>query len=290
MASPSHNVRLDPATIRATAVAPKRLWRGLQDLAHTQEYRDFRRDEFPYDPEKEPVSRRDVLKWMAASAALAGLTGCTKLPPEKIVPYVRAPEEIVPGKPLFYATSIVQGGVGTGLLVESHMGRPTKIEGNPEHPGSLGATDVFAQASILTLYDPDRSQTVMREGRISNWPAFLAAVDAMRADQQLKKGAGLRILTEAVTSPSLAEQIHSLLAEFPLAKWHQWEPCNRDNVREGARLAFGRYLNAVYRFDRADVILALDDDFLYAGPGCVRYARDISARRRVTEVRSTMSR
>ena len=132
------------------------------------------------------LNRRDVLKLAAASAALAGLSACTKLPTQKIVPYVKAPEEIVAGKPLFYATSMPLAGVGAGLLVESHMGRPTKIEGNPEHPGSLGGTDVFAQAATLGLYDPDRSQTVVHEGRISSWGAFLTAMG--NAKSQLAEG------------------------------------------------------------------------------------------------------
>ena len=152
----------------------KRFWQSLDELSETKEYREFLENEFPHDPEKDPqgINRRDILKLAAASAALAGLSACTKLPTERIVPYVKPPEEIIPGKPLFYATSMPLAGVAAGLLVESNMGRPTKIEGNPDHPGSLGGTDVFAQASVLTLYDPDRSQTVIQEGRISSWDAF----------------------------------------------------------------------------------------------------------------------
>ena len=151
---------------------------------------------------------------MAASAAMAGLSACTKLPTEKIVPYVHPPEEIIPGKPLFYATSISHGGAATGLLVESHMGRPTNVQGNPEHPGSLGSSDVFAQASILNLYDPDRSQSVIHDGRISTWGEFDAAMSNIRA-QVAPKGTGLRILTETVTSPTLAAQLHSASPTVP---------------------------------------------------------------------------
>src|SRR4249919_993725 len=133
---------------------------------------------------------------MGASLALAGVTACTRQPPEKIVPYVRQPEEIVPGKPLFYATAMPLGGVATGLLVKSHEGRPTKIEGNPVHPGSLGASDVFAQAAILGLYDPDRSQALTNRGDIRPWPEFLGAMRAAMAAQQALGGRGLRILTE----------------------------------------------------------------------------------------------
>ena len=163
--------------------AKKRFWRGLDELAETQEYKDFLHHEHPYGVVKEPdgIGRRDILKLMAASAAFAGLTACTKLPTEKIVPYAQqSPEEFIPGKPLFYATAMPFGGVGTGLLVESHMGRPTKVEGNPSHPASLGAADIFAQASVLGLYDPDRSQVTVYKGRIGSWSAFLDAMDELR--------------------------------------------------------------------------------------------------------------
>ncbi|MGA2985258.1 MAG: TAT-variant-translocated molybdopterin oxidoreductase [Terriglobia bacterium] len=271
----------------------KRVWRGLDELAGTPEYRDFLECEFPHDPRAEAkgVSRRSALKLMAASAALAGLTGCTKLPTEKIVPYAQQqPEDFVPGKPLFYATAMPLAGYATGLLVESHMGRPTKVEGNPSHPASLGAANVTAQASVLTLYDPDRAQVAIYRGRIGDWSTFLTSMDQNRAELLTRRGAGLRILTGMVTSPSLADQISSVLAQFPGAKWHQYEPCSRDSVREGAKLAFGEYVNTVYHFDRADVIVSLDADFLSAGPGAVRYAHDFADKRRVTGPESTMNR
>ncbi len=286
---------LDLAFIRANLETQggRRFWRGLEELAGTQSYKDFLRHEFPYDPAKEAnsVSRRHILRLMAASAALGGLTACTRLPTEKIVPYAQQPpEEFIPGKPLFYATAMPLGGVAAGLLVESHMGRPTKVEGNPDHPASLGATDIFAQASVLTLYDPDRSKVVTYNGRIGTWSAFLLAMDKAREEQALVKGAGLRILTETVTSPTLAGQLRTLLAQFPSAKWHQYEPAGRDAAREGARLAFGQYVNTVYRFDRADVVLALDSDFLCSGPGGVRYARDFADKRRMPDHQSPMNR
>ena len=211
-------------------------------------------------------------------------------PTGTIVPYVRAPEEIVPGKPLFFATAMSLGGFATGLLVESHLGRPTKVEGNPDHPASLGATDAFAQASVLTLYDPDRSQTLTHLGDIRPWSAFLAVLRDALATQRAVQGVGLRILTETVTSPTLASQLQALLAEFPLAKWHQYEPLGRDNARAGARLAFGTYVNTIYNFDKAEVILALDADVLSCHPGSVRYAREFAAKRRVTASKSEMNR
>ena len=285
--------------------AKKRFWRGLDELAETQEYRDFLGHEHPYGgphpsadglqggvvKEVDSIRRRDILKLMAASAAFAGLTACTKLPTEKIVPYAQqAPEEFIPGKPLFYATAMPFGGVGTGLLVESHMGRPTKVEGNPSHPASLGAADIFAQASVLGLYDPDRSKVTVYDGRIGSWSAFLNAMDHLTLQLASKKGGGFRLLTEAITSPTLGNQIHSLLTQFPSAKWHQFEPCGRDGAREGSRLAFGEYVNTVYRFDQADVILSLDSDFFSSGPGSLRYAHDFAGKRRISDSQSTMNR
>ena len=157
----------------------------------------------------DPVERGTFLKLMGASMTLAGIGGCTRQPAEMIVPYVRQPEEIVPGRPLFYATALSLGGAATGVLVESHEGRPTKIEGNPLHPGSLGGTDVFAQAAILGLYDPDRSQTLTHLGEIRPWSAFLGAIRSALAAQQPSGGAGVRLLTESIASPTLASQITS---------------------------------------------------------------------------------
>ena len=271
---------LAAAQARLAQDGGQRLWRSFDELSDTAQYRDAVEHEFPAgaDTAPEGVNRRDVLKLAAASVAVAGLSACTKLPTQKIVPYVRPPEEIIPGKPLFYATSMPAGGEATGLLVESHMGRPTKIEGNPSHPGSLGATDVFAQASILNLYDPDRSQAITFQGRVSSWGDFAAEMGNRRW-RLGPNGAGLRILTRTVTSPTLAAQMRALLAQFPAAKWHQYEPVTGDAAREGTRLAFGKPLNPVYRVDQADVIVSLDADFLSSGTGHVRYAREFASRR-----------
>ena len=172
--------------------APPRaaFWRTLDELADDPAFRERLYNEFPSEIEaiSDPVARRTFLKLMGASLALAGVTACTRQPAEKIVPYVRQPEEIVPGRPLFYATAMPLGGVATGLLVESHEGRPTKIEGNPLHPGSLGASDVFAQAAVLGLYDPDRSQTLTNIGDIRPWSAFLGTIRAALSAQQPLQG------------------------------------------------------------------------------------------------------
>src|SRR3984893_18358757 len=285
---------VDIATLRHAASEGNtpHFWRSLDELAATREFRDHAENEFPHganDPSAK-LDRRDLLKVMAASAALAGLSGCTKLPTQRIVPYVRQPEQIIPGKPLFYATAVTLGGVATGVLVESHMGRPTKIEGNPDHPGSLGASDVFAQAFILGLYDPDRSQAEIHNGRIGSWTEFQNELSAALAEEKKSGGAGLRLLTSTITSPSLAAQIRAFLKTFPSAKWHQYESVGRDNVREGAKIAFGEIVNTVYRVDRAEVILSLDSDFLTSGPGCVRYSREFSRKRRVENPESKMNR
>src|SRR6266404_4790109 len=223
---------------------PPRYWRSFDELANTDEFRAFVEDEFPNrTPDwNDPASRRRFLALMGASIALAGGTACTVQPTEFIAPYVRQPEDFVPGKPLFYATAMTLAGVATGLLVESHLGRPTKIEGNPQHPASLGATDTLMQASVLTLYDPDRSRALTRNGYISSYGSFLTALTSAREVASLRNGAGFRILTGTVGSPTLAAQIREFLAAYPAAKWHQYEPCGRHSARAGAMAAFGQPL------------------------------------------------
>jgi MoCo/4Fe-4S cofactor protein with predicted Tat translocation signal len=263
-------------------------WRTLEEQAADPAFQERLYNEFPSQIEAitDPVQRRTFLKLMGASLALAGVTACTRQPDEKIVPYVRQPEEIIPGKPLFYATAMTLGGVATGLLVESHEGRPTKIEGNPDHPASLGAADVFAQAAVLELYDPDRARTITNLGEIRPWPAFIAAIRAALSAQQPVQGAGLRILTESVGSPTLAAQIRDVLTRFPASRWHQWDPVSPENAKAGSRAAFGEYIDAQYAFDRADVVLSLDADFLASGPGSLRHARDFASRRRPEQAAS----
>ena len=226
------------------------------------------------------VERREFLKLMGASLALAGMAGCTRQPAEQILPYSRQPEEVVPGRPLFYATSMVLGGRATGLLVESHEGRPTKIEGNPLHPASLGATDAFAQAALLDLYDPDRMQTLTHLGEILPWSAFIGAMRSAASAWSAAKGAGLRILTETVCSPTLAAQIEDILARFPAAIWHQWDPASEMHEAAGLRMAAGGNVSVHYTVERAAVIVALDADFLNCGSGHLRYSRQFAARRR----------
>jgi molybdopterin-containing oxidoreductase family iron-sulfur binding subunit len=269
----------------------KQYWRSLEELADSPVFEEFVRREYPAAAEEwnDPVERRTFLKIMGASLALAGLSGCVIQPPEKIIPYIKQPEEEVPGRGLWFASAFTLGGVATPVLVRSNEGRPTKVEGNPDHPSTGGstATDIFSQASILSLYDPDRSQTPLYRSETRPWTAFVAEIrgliekenDGIRA----KKGAGLRFLTETITSPSLAAQLKQILTDFPEAKWHQYEPVNRDNARAGAVMAFGQDVHTTYDFSRADRILSLGSDFLNGWPGNLRYARDYAAKRRVTD-------
>jgi molybdopterin-containing oxidoreductase family iron-sulfur binding subunit len=267
------------------------LWRSLEELAGSPEFQEMLHREFPKGASEwvDEVSRRGFLRLMGASLALAGLTGCTKLPLEPIVPYVRQPEQVVPGRPMFYATAMPLAGYASPLLVECHLGRPTKIEGNNLHPASRGGTDIFAQASILGMYDPDRSQTITKLGEVNSWSAFVQELKGPLAVQKGLSGAGLRILTQTISSPTLAYQLRTLLKTYPQAKWHVYEPVNRDNVRAGARLAFGEPLETQYRLEKADLIVSLDADFLYAGfPGNVRYIRDFARRRNPDEAMSRL--
>ena len=213
---------------------------------------------------------------MGASLALAGLVGCDDFPDEKIVPYVNQPESVVPGKPTFYATTIPLNGYGMGALAESHEGRPTKIEGNPDHPASLGATNVFMQASVLDLYDPDRSKLITHGGIAGTWGAFHAEL-SNRLDHERGKGDGIRILTRGITSPTFAAQFADLKQQFPALRWHMHDPTALAGCSGRAGGAPGR---AVYDFSKADVILALDADFLINDVGSLAYARQFADGRR----------
>src|SRR5277367_4573481 len=284
---PSKKSKLDLDSLRAqineaNEKAGPEYWRSLEELAGSPAFQEALHREFPKGASEwvDSVSRRGFLKVMGASMALAGMTGCVRLPLEPIVPYVRQPEDVIPGRPQFYATAMTLGGYASPLLVESHMGRPTKIEGNDKHPASLGGTDVFTQASILGMYDPDRSQSVVSMGDQRSWAAFLSAIRGPLSAQKNLQGAGIRILTPTISSPTLADQLRNFLKLYPQAKWHVYEPVNRDNVLEGAKLAFGQPVETRYDLSKADVIVSLDADFLYAGfPGNTKYIRDFAKRR-----------
>ncbi len=273
-----------------------RYWRSLEELASTERFQNLLEREFPSllpidGLSKAPVERRRFLQLMGASLALAGLNGCTIQPDERIVPYVKQPEQLIPGKPLYFASAhALVGGYARGILVESHMGRPTKIEGNPDHPASGGTSDLFTQASILDLYDPDRAQTPQNLTRIRSWGAFGDEMEAQLAAQQPLGGSGIRFLTESTTSPTLARQMREFLARFPQARWDRYDGAHRNGLREGTRAAFGRRAEFYFDLSRADVVLTLDSDFLTQGPAALVYARAFADRRRVVDDGTSMNR
>jgi len=279
-----HN-KLELADVRSELNAKNgpEYWRSLNELAQKPEFEAMVNREFPGGAPAswQGVSRRNFLRLMGASLAMAGLAGCVRQPEERIFPYVKQPEDLIPGSALFFASAHNWNGYGRGVLVESHMGRPTKIEGNPDHPSSLGATDAITQAALLTMYDPERSQSVTKNGENSDWSAFMGEANALVANLKATRGAGLRILTETVTSPTLASQLALLQRQLPEARWHAWEPAGFDNSRIGARQAFGSESSVNYRFSTADVIVSLDSNFLMDEPGSVRFAREYADGRRV---------
>jgi MoCo/4Fe-4S cofactor protein with predicted Tat translocation signal len=247
-------------------------WRSLGELADTAQFREYLHREFPEQASQfnDAKGRREFLKLMSASLALAGVSACVKQPPEQIVPYVRQPEDMVPGRPLFFATAVPFRGIATPVLVESHEGHPTKVEGNPQHPASGGGSDIFAQASILNLYDPDRLQIVSYRSDVRGWGDFTSAIKTALIAQKAKRGAGLRFLTETITSPTVAEQIALVEQAFPQAKWHQWDPTAKP----------AGTTSPIYDFSKADVVVTLDADFLACGPAGIKYSRDFATRRR----------
>ncbi|MFO0588502.1 MAG: 4Fe-4S dicluster domain-containing protein [Polyangiaceae bacterium] len=223
----------------------------------------------------EGLDRRRFLTLVGASLTL-GAGGCTRQPPEQIVPYVRRPEDAVPGVAREYATSMVHRGVATGLLVRSETGRPIKVEGNPDHPSSLGACDAFAQASVWSLYDPERARVSTRLGRIVPLDTVLSDVRRLLGEVP---GEGIRVLSETVTSPSLGAEIQAFLNEHPGARWTRFEPVGEHHARAGAMLSFGAPLVARYDLRAADVVVSIESDLLASGPGSLRYAREFGLRR-----------
>ncbi len=269
----------------SAAESPALTWRSLEELASTPEFEDLLHREFPRHASEwdSGIDRRKFLTVAGASLGMAGLTACSKQPGEKIVPYVRQPEDLVPGRPLFFATATTLLGQAVGVLAESHMGRPTKVEGHPEHPASLGGSDHLVQASVLDLYDPDRSQTLMHLGRIRGWEKFVTELAVNVESLKAVGGKGLRVLTGSLTSPTLGALLGELLEQMPEALWHQFESAGVDPARAGLRSAFGRDVAPRFDLTKADVVVALDSDFLSSGPAAVRYAKDFASRRQVKD-------
>jgi len=281
----SADLTLEEISKKLEAGNGKQYYRSLDEVAGTPEFRKFLEDEFPNRSTLLSMDRRQFLKVMGASLALAGLSGCRFLPQEKIVPYVKAPEDIIPGKSLRYATAMVRRGEALGLVVESKMGRPTKIEGNDLHPASLGSTDVFAQAELLTLYDPDRGRNVLNEGQIATYDEFLKA-----AREALAAAKSPRIVTDRVASPTLRNQLQALVKAHPGAEWIEWEPFNDDSALEGSVLAFGSPYETVYDLSQAEAIVSLDCSLFDEGPWSVRMARDFASGRKIEGSEAKMNR
>ncbi|HEX9018104.1 MAG TPA: TAT-variant-translocated molybdopterin oxidoreductase, partial [Anaerolineaceae bacterium] len=281
---------LNLATMRQRLAAKKgkEYWRSLNELVDSDSFDDLVRQEFPRQANLlDGLSRRDFLKVLGASLALAGLAACVPQSQEKILPYTKPPEELIPGKPIYFASAMVQDGYAKGVLIETNMGRPTKVEGLPNHPASLGATDIFMQASLLELYDPDRASKVTNKGTAKTWADFTGALGGLTGN--LGQGAGLRILTGLVTSPTLNDQLAALLKKYPQAKWVTYSPV-MGAAQSGTSAFLKKPFAAAYNFSKADVILSLDSDFLFSEPGHLRYSHDFGQRHQPISAAGTMSR
>jgi molybdopterin-containing oxidoreductase family iron-sulfur binding subunit len=279
--------KLTLAEVRAKLAGQtgKKYWRSVDELAGTPEFDAAVREEFPQHSSEwiDPVSRRGFLKLMGASMALAVLSGCTKQPDEPIYPYVKAPEDLVLGKPVYFATAFPFPTGAVPVLVKSDAYRPIKVDGNPDHPYNQGGSDPITQGTLLDLYDPDRSQRVYYRGETRPWGAFLASYRAMLSDKKSSGGQGLYFLSSTVTSPTLEAQWKKGQAAYPNAKFIQYDPVNRDSAYAASKIAFGDYADAQYRLADADIIVSLDADFLSgaAFPGFHRLAKDYANRRRL---------
>ncbi len=265
-------------------------WRSLEEWAARGDARALVEAEFPALAARLPgkIDRRTLMKLVGASLSMAGLAACS--PAREILPYVRQPETVVPGKPIHYATTLSAGGYGIGAVVESHEGRPTKVEGNPDHPASLGATDAVMQAAVLELFDPERSRMPLKGGKPASYGDFLRDMARQAARLSAAGGKGAAILVEASTSPTLKAELEALRKKYPALRVYRHDPLETPAAEDAARRIFGKPLVPVYRLDMADVIVSLDADFLGEGPGRLAHARQFAERRRVRAAGDAMSR
>jgi MoCo/4Fe-4S cofactor protein with predicted Tat translocation signal len=266
-----------------------RQWRCIEELERNPAFLERAAQEFPMLAEALAGTqgtrhgRRDILRLFGAALAMGGISACTSGEPSGVlIPAVHIPPGLVPGQPDHYATAHVHAGYALGTVVTHQMDRPIKVEGNSNHPSSLGSTDVFAQAEVLSFYDPAREMQVMGHGVLSDRQNLLTAIVNAREQIAASKGEGLRLLTGTVTSPTLSAQIDRLLQTYPSARWQQWEPFNRDSVLKGSQIAYGRAVDLLPHLDAADVILGIDSDIIDGAPGWVRFARDFASRRNPT--------
>ncbi len=267
-------------------------WRSLEELAETPEFAAIVERQAPrFRDVVSMFDRRRFLQLMAASMALGGLSACGPEPNERqLLPYVEQPENIIPGRNRYYTTAVTHDGYATGVLIAHQMARPIKVEGNPDHPASLGSASANMQASILSLYDPRRAQSIIGNGMIATWQGFVAALYGRREELMARHGEGLRILTGAITSPSLLAQLTQLQQTFPAMRWHVWEPLHRDNELAAAQQSFGQNAERVFDLTKAERIFGLESDLISAAPGWLAYARHFAAARRPSETGGKMSR
>jgi MoCo/4Fe-4S cofactor protein with predicted Tat translocation signal len=267
-------------------------WQGFDQAAGQPGFERRMEQEFPAQASEwvDPVSRRGFMKLMGASLAMAGLAGCTKQPDEPIYPYIKQPEDLLLGRPNYFATAFPFPTGALPLLVKSDAYRPIKVDGNPEHPMSKGGSDPISQGSLLGLYDPDRSQRVLYQQEASTWANFQRAL--IRDLPELQGGQGLYILSSTITSPTLAAQWKDAQKRLPQAKLIQYDPVNRDSARRASKAAFGDFYDAQYMLDKADVILSLDSGFLsgITHPGFNKLANDWVARRKLMDPSIQMNR
>jgi molybdopterin-containing oxidoreductase family iron-sulfur binding subunit len=266
-------------------------WRSRAQLEGDPAVRGFAQGEFPEGADQAPtgIGRRQMLGLMGASASMAWLAACRR-PEEAIVPYVVPPEQIIPGVPEYYATTMPFGNSAYGLVVESHEGRPGKIEGNPLHPSTLGASSAIAQAAIYGLYDPDRSTAIHERDEPRTWEQAVAALQAVREAMLPAGGEGLAVLAEPFSSPTLFRVASAFRQRFPKARWVTWAPCSEENIDRGVEMAAGTPLVPMLHFAKARVILSLDADFLVGDPEAIRHAREFADGRRLADEHDGMNR
>ena len=270
----------------------RRYWKSLEQLAGTPEFQKWVDDEFPHRSTLLKLDRRELLKFMGAGMMLAGLaaSGCRKLPEHRVVPFIAGPEDYVPGMPVYYASIATMGGYATGVRVKTHEGRPIKLDGNPNHPASLGSLDARTQAQVLDLYDPDRLRMPTYKGDPASWSEFLAKAGAKLTDLAPNSGAGVVLVTQMVGSPTLYSQIQNFLIRHPAAQWVQYEAASRRNMIDGAAMALSPVTESHFRFDLAKVVVSLDSNVMMEGPAAARYQRDIMAGRDLGSGRTEMNR
>ncbi|MCP4502935.1 MAG: TAT-variant-translocated molybdopterin oxidoreductase [Deltaproteobacteria bacterium] len=280
-------------------------WKSLDERDATEASLAIQKDEFPQGMmpaemmsedgtfkdgegvEVSAIQRRDMLKLMGASMALAGMgTGCIRRPEDKILPYSKMPEHLIPGVPNYFATTLHTANGATGVLVESHDGRPTKIEGNPDHSMSKGGVDAATQAEILNIYDTDRSATPLETGHPSTWEAFAKVWEGKLKEWRRSGGKGLAIIGNTNVSPTEDRIYAKLKKTLPGARIVQWNPMALNNTSAGAEMVFGLGSRVHTSLDGAKVMVSLDSDFLAQGPESVLHSKQYGKGRNGYTIRS----